>query len=130
MPQTREFPDTEIPSPFLAEYRGHFLANDGETMDAILRITMELAAELWVAKERLRVLEEKLVDSDVLEADAIEGTRVTPSTGAARRRRTEYVDNIFRHLLLTDVDDALSVVNPDDIQTPMHGAFKEKVERD
>lgn len=124
---TQEFPETLIPSPFLAEYRGSFLSNDGQTLDAVLRITMELAAELWVTKERLRILEERLSSDHGLDRDAIDQTHVTPNIGAARKRRGEYIDTIFRHLLLDDIDDPLSVANPEDIRTPMHGDFADKV---
>ena len=127
---TTEFTETTHPSPFLAEYRGSFLANEGRTLDAVLRITLELAAELWATKERSRILEQLLVESGALAEDAIEKSHVTPSTGAARRRRTEYIDTIFRHLLLSDADDPLSVVSPEDIRTPMHGSFAKKVEED
>ncbi|MEV0132753.1 hypothetical protein AB0H83_30360 [Dactylosporangium sp. NPDC050688] len=130
MTDVKQFDETLIPSPFLAEYRGSFLANEGRTLDAVLRITLELAAELWAAKERSRMLEQQLIKAGVIAEDAIELSHVTPCTGAARRRRTEYVDTIFRHLLLQDVDDPLSVVSPEDIRTPMHGHFAEKVSRD
>lgn len=127
MTNNSEFPETPSPSPFLAEYRGAFLANEGRTLDALLRINLELAAELWAAKERGRVLEKHLVQAGVIATDAVDQSHVTPSTGADRKRRTEYIDTIFRHLLLGDVDDPLAVVSPEDVQTPMHGDFAKKV---
>ncbi|WP_244929214.1 hypothetical protein [Nocardioides sp. W7] len=127
MTELEDFPETISPSPFLAEYRGSFLNAEGRTLDAVLRVAMEIAGELWVVKERNRVLEEKLVAAGVLTDEAVEMTHLSPAKGEARRRRTEYVDTIFRHLLLDDADDPLAVVSPADVQTPMHGAFKEHV---
>lgn len=113
--------DTVEPPSFLAEYTGSFLAGDGRTLDAILRIQFELAAELWTVKQRVRILEGVLTDAGVVAADAVESRHLVPRTRAQRAQRQEFVETLFRHLLLADRDEPLTAVADEAAESPMHG---------
>lgn len=121
MTDETEKAETLEPPAFLAEYKGSFLSPEGRTLDAMLRVSLELAAELWTVKERLRALEQVLSDAELIGENAVENRHVLPYTGDARRRRQEFTETIFRHLLLADADDPLAVVSAAAPEPQMHG---------
>jgi hypothetical protein len=123
MTDASEKVETLEPPAFLAEYKGSFLSPEGRTLDAMLRVSLELAAELWTVKERLRTLEQVLTDAELIPQNAVESRHVIPYTGDARRRRQEFVETIFRHLLLADADDPLAVRSAAPAEPEMHGTL-------
>lgn len=64
-----------------------------EDMDRLGQALLTLTKELWVAKDRLRVLEAALVEADIIGADAVDsfepGTELAAELEADRARLIE-----------------------------------------
>ncbi len=77
--------------------RPAFFAQDG--MDQMLSIVLELAAELWVVRERVFMVEAVLQAQGVAVSDAIEAFTPTPEQQATlARMRAEMTAQMFRSL--------------------------------
>jgi hypothetical protein len=72
---------------------------DEPGMDQLLSMVLELAAELWVVRERVFVLETVLTQQGVTAADAVEAYVPTEDEKAVlAKMRAEATANIFRTL--------------------------------
>ncbi len=72
---------------------------DEPGMDQLLSMVLELAAELWVVRERVFLLEAVLTQQGVAAADAIESYVPTDAEKAVLvKMRAEATANIFRTL--------------------------------
>jgi len=72
---------------------------DEPGMDQLLSMVLELAAELWVVRERVFLLEAVLTQQGVAAADAIESYLPTDAEKAVlAKMRAEATANIFRTL--------------------------------
>ncbi len=77
--------------------RPAFFEQDG--MDQMLSIILELAAELWVVRERVFVVEAVLQTQGVAVSDAVEAFQPTPEQQATlARMRAEMTAQMFRSL--------------------------------
>jgi hypothetical protein len=69
------------------------------TLDAMVDVMQELAAQIWVLKRRNAVLEKLLEQNGTLTSDAIEGFSFTKEEAAEQRKiRAEFVSSIFRSM--------------------------------
>jgi len=69
---------------------------DHPAIDHLIAVTLELGAELWVHKERARVLERLLAEKGVITADAIDSYASTPEEIAAlRAERDAFVQRLY-----------------------------------
>jgi len=69
---------------------------DNPAIDNLIAVTMELGAELWVQRERMRIIERILAEKGVVTAELIE--HYTPSveeTAAVRAERDAFVQRLF-----------------------------------
>lgn len=69
---------------------------DNPAIDNLIAVTMELGAELWVQRERMRIIERILAEKGVVTAELIE--QYTPSveeTAAVRAERDAFVQRLF-----------------------------------
>jgi hypothetical protein len=69
---------------------------DNPAIDNLIAVTMELGAELWVQRERMRNIEKILAEKGVLTAELFE--QCTPSEQeavAARTERDAFVQRLF-----------------------------------
>ena len=69
---------------------------DNPAIDNLITVTMELGAELWVQRERMRIIERILAEKGVVTAELIE--QYTPSaeeTAAVRAERDAFVQRLF-----------------------------------
>ena len=57
-----------------------------EDVDCLVRMNMELLSELWIARDRIAVLEQLLVDKGVIEPDAVDS--FVPDEGMIERLET------------------------------------------
>ena len=67
-----------------------------EDIDRLGRAVITLTKELWIAKDRVRVLEAALVEAGVLKSDAVE--RLQPDdalTAALEQDRAQLIDSIL-----------------------------------
>ena len=67
--------------------------------DATVRMVVELAAQVWVDRERLLVLETVLAERGIVARDAIES--FNPSADQARalkQERTDFIEDVFKAL--------------------------------
>ncbi len=72
---------------------------DEPGMDQLLSMVLELAAELWVVRERVFLLEAVLTQQGVAAADAVESYLPTDAEKAVlAKMRAEATANIFRTL--------------------------------
>ena len=60
---------------------------DNPAIDNLIAVTLELGAELWVQRERMRVIEKLLADKGVVTAELIE--QYQPSTEELARSRAD-----------------------------------------
>ena len=60
---------------------------DNPAIDNLIAVTLELGAELWVQRERMRVIEALLAEKGVVTAELIE--KYQPSEAEAARSRAE-----------------------------------------
>ncbi len=67
--------------------------------DALVNMVMELAAQVWVNRERMTALEAVLEEQGQLAADAVERYRPTPEkTAALRAERDRFVADILKEI--------------------------------
>lgn len=67
--------------------------------DALMRMVMEISAELWVERERRIALEDVLVQSGVIAADAVENYAPGPErTLEINAQRDALVNGIYKEL--------------------------------
>lgn len=69
---------------------------DNPAIDNLIAVTMELGAELWVQRERMRIIEKILAEKGVVTAELIE--QYTPSAEesvAVRAERDAFVQRLF-----------------------------------
>ena len=67
--------------------------------DALVNMIMELAAQVWVNRERMTALEAVLEDQGQLATDAVEGYRHTPERAAAlRAERDRFVADLLKEI--------------------------------
>ncbi len=68
-------------------------------LDATVRMLVELAAQVWVDRERLLVMETLLDERGVLTRDAIENYRPNAErTAAFRKERAQFIEDVFKEL--------------------------------
>jgi hypothetical protein len=68
-------------------------------LDATVRMVVELAAQVWVERERRLALEALLVQRGVMTADALEGfTPNADQQAAFRAERSRFIDDVFKEL--------------------------------
>lgn len=76
-------------------------------MDALVEVMLELAAQLWVTRRRLAMLEATLTEAGTLPGGAVENHR--PSSEAAaevRADRERFIAAIFRSIAELPTDSA------------------------
>lgn len=67
--------------------------------DALMRMVMEISAELWVERERRMALEDVLVQAGAIAADAVENySPDSDRAEAIRAQRDALVNGIFKEL--------------------------------
>jgi hypothetical protein len=69
---------------------------DNPAIDNLISVTLELGAELWVQRERCRVLEKLLAEKGLVSAELIE--RYQPSAeeaASAKAERDAFVNRIY-----------------------------------
>lgn len=67
-----------------------------EDIDRLGRAVITLTKELWVAKDRVRVLEAALVEAGVLDTDAVDRLQPDNNLAAALEKdRSELIDSIL-----------------------------------
>ncbi|MFM8517836.1 MAG: hypothetical protein ACKODA_08170 [Nevskiaceae bacterium] len=69
---------------------------DNPAIDNLIAVTMELGAELWVQRERMRIIEKILAEKGVVTAELIE--QYTPSAEEAatvHAERDAFVQRLF-----------------------------------
>ena len=68
-------------------------------VDALMRMVMEITAELWVERERRIALEDVLEGAGVITRDAVEGYEPTGERAAAfKQQRDELINGVFKEL--------------------------------
>ncbi len=68
-------------------------------LDATVRMVVELAAQVWVDRERLLVVEQLLAERGVVTREAIEHYQPSPEVAAAwKARRNQFVEDVFKPL--------------------------------
>jgi hypothetical protein len=82
-------PEPAIDIPFSPVYLGSPIA------DALVHVTVELAAELWVVKRRLQLLEKHLEDRQI-SLDALPIDDAEAKAGAAEAQK--FADRVLRAL--------------------------------
>ena len=69
---------------------------DHPTLDHLIAVTLELGAELWVQRERMRIIERLLGERGVVTSDMIEQYRPGETEiAAARAEREAFVGRIY-----------------------------------
>lgn len=70
--------------------------HDEPAIDHLIAASLELGAELWVQRERMRVIEKLLATRGVVTLDAIEQYQPGPEEMAtSRRERDAFVQRVF-----------------------------------
>ncbi len=78
---------------------------DHSVIDNLIAVTMELGAELWVQRERLRVIEQLLGEHGVVTREAIEQYEASPEERErVRRERDAFVQRLYGLLLRDTVN--------------------------
>jgi hypothetical protein len=69
---------------------------DNPAIDNLISVTLELGAELWVQRERSRVLEKLLAEKGLVTSELIEAYQPTAEeTAAAKAERDAFVNRLF-----------------------------------
>lgn len=69
---------------------------DNPAIDNLIAVTLELGAELWILRERNRVLEKLLSDREIVSSETIEGyTSTTAEAASVRAERDAFVKRVF-----------------------------------
>ena len=84
---------SERPLPVPAPQPAFF---DNPAIDNLMAVTMELGAELWVQKERMRVIEKLLAERGAVTAEAIEQYSMSPEEAArVQAERDAFVRRLY-----------------------------------
>jgi hypothetical protein len=68
-------------------------------LDATIRMVVELAAQVWVDRERLLVMEALLAERGVVTREALEAYKPTEQMAAAiKAQRNQFVAEVFKPL--------------------------------
>ncbi len=82
-------------------------------LDKVMRVVVSLARELYVAKDRINVLEQLLYDRGTLARDAIETYKPTPEQEQQwLAMRDAYIERVLRPL----IDDDSKQANPGEFE--------------
>jgi len=82
-----------IPAPAPAPEPAFF---DDPAIDHLIAVTLELGAELWVQRERMRVVEKLLAEKGVVTPEAIEQYQPTAEEVArAKAERDAFVNRVY-----------------------------------
>lgn len=69
---------------------------DNPAIDNLIAVTLELGAELWVQRERLRIVEKLLAEKGVVTAELIEQYQPSDAELArAREERDAFVNRVY-----------------------------------
>ncbi len=69
---------------------------DNPAIDNLIAVTLELGAELWVQRERMRVIEKLLAEKGVVTPELIEQHQPSEAeTARARAERDAFVNRIY-----------------------------------
>jgi hypothetical protein len=69
---------------------------DNPAIDNLIAVTLELGAELWVQRERMRVIESLLAQHGVVTSEMIEQYRASDEQAAqARAERDAFVNRVY-----------------------------------
>lgn len=72
---------------------------DNPVLDATVRMVVELAAQVWIERERRIALENVLVARGVLAAEAIEQFKPDAAQAAAlKAERARFIEDVFKEL--------------------------------
>jgi hypothetical protein len=72
---------------------------DNPVLDATVRMVVELAAQLWVERERRLTLESLLAARGVVSAEAVETFRPDAAQAAAlKAERARFIEDVFKEL--------------------------------
>jgi len=86
---------------------------DNPAIDNLIAVTLELGAELWVQKERMRVVERLLAERGVVTAEAIEQYSSTPEELArVQSERDAFVNRVYAALSRDTVPATPSATDP------------------
>ena len=78
---------------------------DDRRLDALLEVTLELAAQLWVVRRRQALLESRLAQQGALGAAALEAHSFTPDEARqVRELRAEIIATVFRPFAELPID--------------------------
>jgi len=78
---------------------------DHSVIDNLIAVTMELGAELWVQRERMRVIEQLLSENGVVTREAIERYEASPEERERlRSERDAFVQRLYGLLLRDTVN--------------------------
>lgn len=73
---------------------------DHSVIDNLIAVTMELGAEMWVQRERMRVIEQLLAAGGIVTRDAIEQYEPSPEESErVRSERDAFVQRLYGLLL-------------------------------
>jgi hypothetical protein len=90
----RRMPDPATPSPPAPAPEPAFF--DNPAIDNLIAVTLELGAEMWVQRERMRVIERLLAEKGVVTAQMIEEHQPTAEQAAeARAERDAFVNRVY-----------------------------------
>jgi hypothetical protein len=90
----RRMPDPAPPSPPVPAPEPAFF--DNPAIDNLIAVTLELGAEMWVQRERMRIIERLLAENGVVTAQMIEQHQPTPEQAAeARAEREAFVNRVY-----------------------------------
>jgi hypothetical protein len=72
---------------------------ENPVLDATVRMVVELAAQVWIERERRLVLETLLAERGILAAEAIEKFRPDAAQAAAlKAERSRFIEDVFKEL--------------------------------
>jgi GAF domain-containing protein len=72
---------------------------ENPVLDATVRMLVELAAQVWIERERRLALETLLAERGVLAAEAIEKFRPDAAQAAAfKAERARFIEDVFKEL--------------------------------
>jgi len=72
---------------------------ENPVLDATVRMVVELAAQVWIERERRLALEALLAGSGIVSADALEHFRPDAAQAAAfKAERARFIEDVFKEL--------------------------------
>lgn len=75
-------------------------------LDRVMGVVVSLARELYVANDRIRVLEQLLSERGVIEANAIDRFEAAPDVAQRwLKARDEYIDRLLRPIIQPGQDE-------------------------